>query len=150
MELDGKTLDVAGWLETITPETFGRLELSDRNQARHDIIRKVWDFFETVDFWKLGPRQDLVDNGFCLAKPGAEYLIYRQSRGSGNVKITGGPYKVIWINGQNTWDRRDGGTISNGKDLNTPNSGDDWLLHLTKKGANGDGLSPGGVTERGL
>jgi hypothetical protein len=121
----------------------GSLELSDRNQAKHDIVRKVWDFFETVEFWKLSPRPDLVDNGFCLAKPGAEYLVYRQSRGSINVKITGGPYKVTWINAQDTSDRLDGGTISNEKNLNAPNSGDDWLLHLTKKSSNVSGLAPG-------
>lgn len=128
----------------------GSLELSNRNQHKHDIIRKVWDFFETIEFWKLSPRPDLVDSGFCLAKPGKEYLLYRQSRGSINVKIRGGRYKVTWINAQNTSDRRDGGTTSNGMNLDTPKSGDDWLLHLTNKGVKGDGLTPGGVTERGL
>jgi len=110
----------------------GSLELSDRCQARHDIIRKVWDFFETIEFWALSPRQDLVDNGFCLAKPGAEYLVYRPSRGAINVKVTGGPYKVTWINAQDTRDRRDGGATDDGKGLNTPKAGDDWLLLLAK------------------
>lgn len=110
----------------------GSLKLSDRNQDKHDIIRKVWDFFETVEFWKLSPRSDLVDNGFCLAQPGTEYLIYRPSMGSIDVKSTNGPYKAVWINAQNTHDKRDGGTVNLGEELHTPESGDDWLLHLTK------------------
>lgn len=117
----------------------GGLELSDRNQARHDIIGRVWDFFETVEFWKLSPRPDLVDNGFCLARPGDEYLIYLQARGGVEVKITGGPYQATWINAQKTSDRRDGGTITLVKKLTTPNEGDDWLLRLAKKSDEGAG-----------
>ncbi len=53
----------------------GTLDFSLKVQSKHDIIKKVWDFFETIEFYKMKPCSDLVNNGFCLAKPGEEYLI---------------------------------------------------------------------------
>jgi hypothetical protein len=39
----------------------------------------------------------------------------------------------MWINAQNTSDRRYTGITNNGKNLSSPNDGDDWLLLLTEK-----------------
>jgi hypothetical protein len=72
----------------------GSLNLADRAQGRHDIIKKVWDFFETIQFYRLSPRQDLVTNGFCLAEEGREYLVYLDSGGSVSVKLKPGRYAV--------------------------------------------------------
>ncbi len=113
----------------------GSLDPSDANSGvsydGHAIIKKVWDFFETVPFHSMSPRQDLVSAGYCLAKPGERYLVYLESRGTVNVAVTGGPYAVEWINAQNTADRRTGGTTADGQGLTTPAAGDDWLLSLT-------------------
>ncbi|MBN1672596.1 MAG: DUF5060 domain-containing protein [Kiritimatiellae bacterium] len=108
----------------------GSLELADRNQPRHDIIRRVWDFFETIPFYRMSPRQDLVDNGFCLAEPGRQYLVYLESGGAVNVAVAGGAYAAQWINARNTADRRAAGTTSDGANLRAPDTGD-WLLLLT-------------------
>jgi hypothetical protein len=110
----------------------GTLALADKIQSRHDIIKKVWDFFDTVAFYRLSPRQDLVSAGYCLALPGTEYLVYLESKGTVNVAVTGGPYKVEWVNAQNTADKRAGGTTTTGAGLTSPTDGDDWLVHLTK------------------
>ena len=59
----------------------GTMDLNEKVQSRHDIIKAVWDFFETVPFYRLKPRQDLVDNGYCLAEPGRQYLVYLESPG---------------------------------------------------------------------
>ncbi|MEX2260454.1 MAG: DUF5060 domain-containing protein [Bryobacteraceae bacterium] len=110
----------------------GTLELGRRKQTLHDAVRKVWDFFESVPFETMSPHQDLVDNGFCLADPGRRYLVYLETNGSVNVSVTGGPYKVEWIDAQNTRDVRAGGQTKDGRGLETPDEGDDWLLQLTR------------------
>jgi hypothetical protein len=110
----------------------GTLALDDRRQWRHDIVKAVWDYFETVPFYLLGSRQDLVSGGFCLAKPGTAYLVYLPSGGPVDVAVDGGPYEVTWVNAQETSDRRAGGQTSDGRRLIAPDEGDDWLLQLVR------------------
>lgn len=110
----------------------GTLDLNIRKQSKHDIIRKVWDFMETIPFYRMSPNQGIVNNGYCLARSGERYLVYLPSRGIVDVAVNNGPYDVTWINAQNTSDRRDGGTTQYGQDLVSPQSGTDWLLYLTK------------------
>lgn len=109
----------------------GTMEFSDRRQIRHDIIKKVWDFFETIPFYRMSPRQDLVNAGYCLAEERHQYLVYLNSGGSVDVKVSGDKYHVRWINAQDTSDRRDGGIINSGENLVAPDDADDWLLYLT-------------------
>src|SRR4051812_121320 len=110
----------------------GSMNFADKIQSRHDIIKRVWDFFEVQRFYQMSPRQDLVNNGWCLADPGREYLVYLQSRGSVNVVVTNGPYQVEWFNAQNTQDKRTATATTNGLNLVSPTDGDDWMLHLYK------------------
>lgn len=109
----------------------GSMDLSEKTQVNHDIVRKVWDFFETIPFYRMSPNQQIVDNGFCLAGQGKQYLVYLPDGGVVNVTVKAGLYKVIWIDAQNTSDRRYAGTTDNGKELSVPSGGDDWLLYLT-------------------
>jgi hypothetical protein len=108
----------------------GSLNLSDKIQSRHDLPKKVWDFMETIPFYRMSPNQEIVNNGYCLAEAGTRYLVYLPSGGTVNVQVTGGPYKVEWVNGHAPTERRNGGTTSNGQNLTAP--GNDWLLHLSK------------------
>ena len=108
----------------------GSLDPVDKIQSRHDIIKRVWDFFEPFQLYRMSPHQDLVNNGFCLADPGREYLVYLESRGTVNVAVSNGPFQVEWINAQNTLDRRTAPATSTGQGLASPTDGDDWLLHL--------------------
>ena len=109
----------------------GSLDLTDRRQERHDIVKKVWDFFESIKAWEMSPRSNILSSGFCLAKEGSKYLIYMPARGGVDVQITGGPYNVTWINAQNTAERINLGKTSNGRNLQTPQHGDDWFCYLT-------------------
>ncbi|MFB0524703.1 MAG: DUF5060 domain-containing protein [Phycisphaerae bacterium] len=109
----------------------GSMELSERRQINHEIVKKVWDFFGTIPFYRMSPNQQIVDNGFCLAEEGQQYLVYLPDGGTVNVDIKGGPYKVTWINARSTADKRDAGETNDGKNLSTPIGGNDWLLHLT-------------------
>jgi hypothetical protein len=110
----------------------GTLNLKDCRQARHDIIRRVWDTFQTLPYRKTKPRPDLVDRGFCLAEEGRDYLVYLDRGGSVNVKVSGGPFSVAWINARDAKDRRPAGQTTDGQGLKSP-AGDDWLLHLHAK-----------------
>ncbi len=107
------------------------MELTDRRQDRHDALRPVWDFLSGVPFYRMTPRQDLVDKGHCLAEVGKQYLVYLETRGTVNVRLAQGTYRVEWINAQNPADRRNGGTTQTGEKLTSPKDGDDWLLRLT-------------------
>lgn len=111
----------------------GAMDLSLKNQAIHDEIKKVWDFFDTIPFYRMKPRQDLVSVGFCLAEEGRDYLVYLEEPASVDVKVVKGSYAVEWINARNTDERRDGGVTSDGRNLAAPNNSGDWLLRLSKK-----------------
>jgi hypothetical protein len=110
----------------------GSMELAERNQARHDIIKSVWDFIESVPYHEMRPRQDLVTNGYCLARAGQEYLVYLESPGNVDVAVENGPYVVRWINAQGLGDRREVGITLDGKGLRSPNDGEDWFVHLVR------------------
>jgi len=111
----------------------GTMDLSERFQDRHDIVRKVWDFFETIPFHEMSPRQDLVDNGYCLAAPARRYLVYLERPGTVNVAVVESVYDAKWINAQDTSDVRSAGTTSDGGGLTSPTGGDDWLLYLVAR-----------------
>ncbi len=109
----------------------GTMDLADRKQTGHEVVKKVWDFFETIPFYQMRPDQQIVDNGFCLSQEGRYYLVYLSHGGSVNVSLKTGRYDVTWINAQNTSDRRSVGTTDIGGNLTAPEGGDDWLLFLT-------------------
>ena len=111
----------------------GTMNLLQKVQSRHDIIKKVWDFFETIPFYRMKPRQDLVDNGYCLAEPGRQYLVYLEKPGTININIEEGLYAVEWINAQNTKDVRSCSTTGTGKNIVSPNDCDDWILYMVRK-----------------
>lgn len=110
----------------------GTMELSDCQQKRHDIIGAVWDFFGDIPYYNMQPRQDLVSNGFCLAWPAYQYLVYLENGGSVDVQIEKGNYSVTWINARNTKEQIISGTTRDGKSLTAPDN-NDWLLRLVKK-----------------
>jgi hypothetical protein len=110
----------------------GTLDLSLKVQSRHDIIKQVWDLFETLAFHRMIPRQELVDNGYCLADTGREYLVYLEEGGTVNVTVEEGDYLVEWINAQAPSDVRKDAPTSTGENLTSPTDGDDWLVHLER------------------
>lgn len=91
----------------LSPSGFsGSLDLADCRQWRHDIVKDVWDFFETLPFYRMSPRQDLVSAGYCLAEIGAQYLVYLPDGGSVDVAVEHGSYTVTWIDAEDTAGQR--------------------------------------------
>jgi hypothetical protein len=80
----------------------------------------------------MSPRQDLVDNGFCLAEPGSRYFVYLESLGVVNISIVPGEYSVLWIDARNTNKRIKSKPTTSGQNLKSPKTGDDWLVYLER------------------
>jgi hypothetical protein len=110
----------------------GTMDLAECRQPRHDVLRGVWDLLQEWPTHRMVPRQDLVSSGYCLAEPGASYLVYLDEPAALDVRIEGGPYRIEWINASRPGDRRRGETTSDGRNLQPPGGGDDWLLRLAK------------------
>ncbi len=108
----------------------GSMDLTERVQRRHDIVKMAWDALEMFPWYEMKPRQDLVDIGFCLASPGQYYLVYLERTETVNVSIEGGVFGVEWINAQKPHQRFYAGTTEDGQNLTPPEGGDDWLLYL--------------------
>lgn len=115
----------------------GSMELGERRQPRHDIIKRVWDIVGPLSWGRTRPAPDLVmitqgkGNAFCLADPGRAYLVYLDASATVSVRTTGGPFHVDWIDAQ-TGKRQRMGTKSDGANLTPPAAGDDWVLVLEK------------------
>ena len=126
------TAFVYGDFDGISSTGFsGTMEMSDCVQSRHDVAIKVWDFFETLPYYNMQPRQDLVSAGYCLVWPGKIYLVYLENGGAVDVKLNNGQYSMTWINARDTSEQRTGGKTSDGKGLTAPD-GSDWLLRLNR------------------
>ncbi len=109
----------------------GSMDLNECYQERHDILNKVWDWFETIPFHQMTSRYDLIYGGFCLANEGKEYYIYRESKGKITLFLDyPNTFKSRWINAQNPEDIRPGPRIKRKYDFFTPEDGDDWILHV--------------------
>jgi hypothetical protein len=52
---------------------------------------------EEVDLAAMLPRDELSSTRYCLAHPGAEYLVYQPASGGFTVKLEAGAYDVEWF-----------------------------------------------------
>jgi len=120
----------------------GSLHLADRRQWRHDILKQVWDFFETLPFYTMRPCPERVSAGYCLADGEGRTLVYLPRRRALEVAVERPPAQATWINAQDMADRRPAtpdtsGAFCAGCERCThctrwvsPADGDDWLLYL--------------------
>lgn len=109
----------------------GTLDLADCKQEVHEIVKKVWDWFESIPFHQLTARQDMVENGFCLANEGVEYYIYADTISKIELFLDF-PYMFNseWINGANPSDMRKGPSVNKKTVFTSPGEGKDWILHV--------------------
>lgn len=113
----------------------GTMDICEAVESRHEIIGKIWDFFESIGYYKLTPSPNLVDHGFCLADEGSEYLVYLEDGGTVNLQLTEGEYEMQWINARNDYERTENKEIQ-GSSFTAPDN-NDWLLYIKKKGTDG-------------
>jgi hypothetical protein len=108
----------------------GSLSFEQINPEIHDVIHHVWDFFESIPFYELKTDQNLVNNGYCLAKPGEYYLVYLPEGGKVEVELSNKTFEANWIPGKNTIEKHYIGEFSGISDFEAPDN-NDWLLQLT-------------------
>ena len=92
------------------------------------------DFWRATEYWKLEPSDKLVNNGWCLAQPGREYVVFQNQAQPFALEIAGAksPLKGEWFN-PHTGKRTAAGSLDNGTANLTPPA--DWgkaplVLHL--------------------
>ena len=109
----------------------GTLDFKDLHQEQHDVVKSVWDWFETIPFHQMTTRQDIMKfNSFCLANEGVEYYVYFDSIGTDQIHIDFDySFETEWINAKNPSDVRKGERIKKRTDISTPTDGDDWIFH---------------------
>ncbi len=124
----GAALNFADNAGTSSTGFTGTLKLDERHQDKHEIIKKVWDFFESIPFYELTPSPLRSTTGYTLANQGKTYLTYLPNGGEVSVNTKPGYYSGTWIKGTDTSVRINTGP-TDGRNLRAP-SDEDWLLYL--------------------
>ena len=94
-------------------------------------------FMESLPFWEMEPRNDLVNSGlaFCLAKPGEVYALYLPSGGTVSVDLVqGNSYVYKWwdpSNGRTGKFQNEGNAEGGQQTFSAPGSGD-WALIINR------------------
>jgi Putative collagen-binding domain of a collagenase len=72
----------------------GQVKLRD---AAYDLIGYAARFFNQsgVQFWQMAPHGELTSTGFCLARPGVEYVIYTPAGGTLTIDLTAAEGKTL-------------------------------------------------------
>lgn len=61
-------------------------------------FRHLRDFFVGTSYWRMEPHDDLVSEGYCLAEPGREYVVFLNHSKSLSLKLEGlsAPLQAEW------------------------------------------------------
>jgi hypothetical protein len=96
----------------------------------------IVDCFTSLPWWEMEPSDPLASDGaWCLAKPGAVYLVYLPDGGKATVSLAAGSYTAEWFNPR-TGQRQPIGAAA-GPQWTSPDSPDqdDWAMILRRRGA---------------
>ncbi len=111
---------------------FSGLPLLERRvQEKHEIMKRVWDFFDSLPFFEMKPAPQCVDRGFCLAKKDSLMLVYLDEDGAFRILQGKGRYQLEWIHAEKTEQRLDCGTVEVDRPLKAPANGD-WFAWLVR------------------
>lgn len=112
----------------------GTLDPAHAHPTRHGILRKIWDFMESVPFGEMRPAQESVSAGYALA---SRTLLLVYLPGGGSVRLRGdwstGAAQVreaLWVNARDPHLRQPARVDPNG-DFASPDAGD-WVLLLRR------------------
>ncbi len=108
----------------------GSLNLTDCQQNKHDELKVVWDFFETIPFAEMKPDTIIAPEKFVLAGK-KQILIYAEKQDSFQVNLDGRKVsRAEWINTQNPSEIIKMEELDYTVPILTPNHGDDWYLRV--------------------
>jgi hypothetical protein len=62
-------------------------------------FKHLRDFFQGADYWRMEPADGLVSEGYCLAEPGRQYLVFLNNARPFSLKLKGvaAPLKAEWF-----------------------------------------------------
>jgi len=99
-------------------------------------LKHFGDFWRATQYWKLEPSDNLVNNGWCMALPGREYVVFQKQAQPFTLEISNAKaqLKAEWFN-PHTGKRSNAGAFGNGTAKFNPPG--DWgvvplVLHLTE------------------
>jgi hypothetical protein len=100
-------------------------------------FHQLREFFEGTGYWRMEPSDELVSEGFCLAEPGREYIVFLNKPASFTLRLEGltAAAKAEWFH-PFTGQRRDAGTLGNGvRQLTPPDNWDEApvVLHVGQR-----------------
>ncbi len=103
------------------------------------------DFLYGREYWKRSPAPALVNAGsLCLAVPGQEYVVYRQTGGTIALDLSAasGKFAAAWLNPR-TGTTRPAGNVTGGakRTFHCPDE-HDWVLHLWASPKRSKGVKP--------
>jgi hypothetical protein len=110
----------------------GTLNPADAHPTRHAILRRIWDFMESIPFSELRPAQEFVSTGYALAGDTA-LLAYLPEGGS--IRLRGAweskaprAAQSLWVNARDPSEKRPARPDASGA-FTAPDQ-EDWLLWL--------------------
>ena len=88
----------------------------DDTPPGYDYFKHLRSFFETTRYWELSPVDNLVSEGWCLANPGKEYVVFQNHAVPFTLQVAGasGPLEAVWYHPW-TGQRVDTGSLGNGE-----------------------------------
>jgi hypothetical protein len=107
----------------------GHMNIDSATVRRHRIMHQVWDFFDAIPFYELFPRPDLVNEGFCLAREGAYYLVYLPRGDEVKIELQGTIQEASWIDA-NTFNKVEISMESGDRETFRAPDVDDWFLWI--------------------
>jgi hypothetical protein len=93
----------------------------DDSPPGYRYFQQLREFFEGTGYWRMEPSDELVSEGFCLAEPGREYIVFLNKPARFTLRLEGleRPATAEWFH-PFTGQHRDAGTLGNGMQQLTP------------------------------
>ena len=87
----------------------------------YGLYKHFGDFWRATQYWKLEPADQLVNDGWCIAQPGREYVVFQNEAKPFTLDIAGvtKPLTAEWFN-PHTGTRTAAGSYENGTANFTP------------------------------
>ena len=82
-------------------------------------FKHLYDFFEGTRYWLMQPTDGLISEGYCLANPGNEYVVFLNEAKPFTLKLEGKEFKAVWYH-PFTGERMEAGSLAQGSVSLTP------------------------------
>lgn len=91
------------------------------NPPGYVYFRRLYDFFARTAYWRLKPVDDMASDGWCLAEPGREYVVFLNAAKRFTLKLDGVKkrLKAEWYHPY-TGERLSAGVLGGGMQTLTP------------------------------